>query len=101
MKIRDKVFAVGSAVVIAGLVLLAHSQEASAAPRTPTQKTCAAFRAWDHHRTPARLDRMVRLSRHASAVVRIDVEVVATEVKQNDWFDLPADVHFLALDCRR
>ncbi len=84
-----------------GMVLgINAGSPANASVSTPTTRTCAAFTRWNHHRTTANLTRMLTASKHAEPAVKTDVIVVYTEVRQNDWYDLPADVHFLAADCR-
>ena len=87
-----------AAATLALLGGLAVPARACLAPRAAT---CGAVRTWAHHRTPANLSRLVTASRHASPTIRTDVEVVVTEVRQNDWYDLPADLNFLYVDACR
>jgi hypothetical protein len=62
---------------------------------------CAATVTWAHHRTATNLSRLVRAARPATPTVRTDVAVVATEWRQNDWYDLPADLNSLYVDACR
>lgn len=86
--------------VIASFALTGYAHAATLSHPSPTHTACVAFQRWNHHRSAHNLNAMYRARVHASSTVRTDIEVVYTEVKQNDWFDLPADVHFTALDCK-
>lgn len=46
----------------AGLVALATMHSAGATTVSPAKQTCAAFRAWEGHRTGANLDKIVTAS---------------------------------------
>lgn len=85
------------AVILAALIWAGH---ANASPLNSTHRACVAFQTWNHHRTMRNASIMYASRIHASKVVRTDIEVVYTEFRQNDWYDLPSDVHFTALDCK-
>jgi hypothetical protein len=69
---------------------------------TPAQKTCAAFRAWDKHRSTANLDAMMTASERAPwHSIGTDVNVVYTDVRAGYKLDLAADVAGVRQDCHR
>lgn len=83
-------------LAVAGTLLApAHT-----APVSHTAATCAAFRTWEHHKTSGNLARLYRLSKSAHEPVKTDVTVVYYEVRQNDWYDLKDDIHWLTIACR-
>ncbi|HZZ17151.1 MAG TPA: hypothetical protein VFE08_14450 [Candidatus Sulfotelmatobacter sp.] len=90
------------AVALGTVAMAVHGPQANAATVSRTRAACIAFQTWNHHRTAANLTRMLQASKraHVSAVIKTDIVVVYTEKVQNDWYDLPADVHSTARDCQ-
>lgn len=85
-------FAIVAFVVTFIVMQLAQGAFASTTSVSPAQRTCQAFKAWDHHRTVANLDRLMTASERAPwHNLGLDVSVVYFDVRDHDTVDLPND----------
>lgn len=89
------------AVLTALAVTITCAAFTIAQPASARTRTCAAFRAWDAHRTTANLNRMLTASELAAwHNLALDVDVVYFDVRDHDRTDLPGDVAGVRDDCR-
>lgn len=91
------------AAVFAAFAILAIMalHNANAATLPAKVRTCAAFNAWNHHRTVTNLNAMLTASESAPwNNLGNDVDVVYADVRGNDRIDLPMDARGIAIDCK-
>lgn len=92
--------AIGATVAIAATVATGHAPAHTAHP-TPTQRTCADFRAWHAHKTTANLDAMLTASERAPwSNLGNDVNVVYADVRGHNTYDLAGDIAGIIADCK-
>lgn len=73
-------------------ILAGQAHASVTASVSPAQRTCQAFKAWDHHRTGANLDRLMTASERAPwHNLGLDVSVVYFDVRDHDTVDLKLD----------
>jgi len=77
---RKTVTATLAAAVAAGTITAATLPASASAPVNWHQRTCAAFRAWDRHRTDGRLATLVTDSTHlGKSYLKADVFQLAAD----------------------
>lgn len=93
--------AVIAAAAIAGSLAFTVSASAAPAGQTPTQKTCAAFKAWDGKRTTAHFNTMVIDSLYAPAhYLGSDVLQLAADVRGGAAIKyINKDIKYVKEDC--
>lgn len=98
---RHLIFLVIAAAFLCGAFLWPfHAAHAATASATPAQKTCAAFKVWDHQRTTAHLDAMMTDSFTTPwKYVGDDASGLYADVRASAAKYVASDIKYMAEDC--
>ena len=89
-----------AAIMTAAAITSATLPASASAPVNWHQRTCAAFRAWDQHRTAGRLHELVADSFHvAPRYLGADVAQLYADIERGKVKYLGDDATFLNQDC--